>query len=102
MGSGTDLSVRAFRDENDYWRIRDFLRKVFSLNNRREGSWHVARFDYWWWRRSEFLGDHRIEDAVSIWETPGGQIAAVLTPEGQGQAFLQVHPDFRWAKCGQR
>ncbi|MGD8625596.1 MAG: GNAT family N-acetyltransferase, partial [Anaerolineae bacterium] len=90
-----NLTVRNLRDENDYWRIRDFIRHVFLLNGRREMSWHVARLDYWWARRHEFLPDTRIEDVVFIWETQEGQIAAVLHPEHKGIVFHQVHPGLR-------
>jgi mycothiol synthase len=40
------LTMRAYRTEEDYWRIRAFLREILLLNDRRELSWHVARFDY--------------------------------------------------------
>jgi len=95
MKADLTLRKRAFGDDNDYWQIRDFLRQVFLLNNRRELSWHVARFDYWWWRRDEFLDGSRIEEVTFIWDTPNGQIAAVLNPEGRGQAFFQIHPALR-------
>ena len=39
--------LRNYRDENDYWRIRQFLREVMSLNNLREFCWSVPRLDYW-------------------------------------------------------
>jgi hypothetical protein len=68
------LTLRMYQ-EDDYWRIRDFLRQVFLLNDRRELSWHVARLDYWWCRRNEF--------------------AAALNPESKGQVFQQVHPGLR-------
>ena len=38
---------RPYKEENDFWLIRNFLREVFLLNGRLEHSWHVARFDYW-------------------------------------------------------
>ena len=49
------LTMRAYQNEDDYWRIRVFLREVFLLNERREVSWHVARFDYWRWHGVENL-----------------------------------------------
>lgn len=30
------LSPRPYQSEADYWRIRDFLRRVFMANGRRE------------------------------------------------------------------
>jgi mycothiol synthase len=40
------LTVRRYQKEDDYWRIRGFLRQVFLLNDRRELSWQVYRFDH--------------------------------------------------------
>jgi hypothetical protein len=40
------LQMRPHQNEEDFWRICQFLRQVFLLNQRRELSWHVARFDY--------------------------------------------------------
>lgn len=40
------LTLRSYKNEVDYWRIREFLRQVMLFNNRREFSWHVARWDY--------------------------------------------------------
>jgi GNAT superfamily N-acetyltransferase len=89
------LSVRSYQDEEDYWRIRAFLREVFQCNGRRERSWSVVRFDYWRWHGNENIEHHRLEEVIFIWESGDGRIGAVLNPEGQGEAFLQVHPGFR-------
>ena len=92
------LTLRAYRDDEDYWRIREFLRQVTLLNGRRELSWHVSRWDYWWWFANPSLEHLPLTESVFIWETEGGQIAAVLNPEGLGQVFPQVDPRFRSAK----
>ncbi len=90
------LTLRPYRDENDYWRIRGFLREVMLLNELRERSWHVARLDYWRWHVVE---NCRASDAVErttfLWETPDDRLAAVLNPEGGGEAHFQVHPELR-------
>jgi hypothetical protein len=39
------LSMLRFQDEHDYWRMREFIRRVFLMNERREFSWHIAPFD---------------------------------------------------------
>jgi len=88
------LLTRPYQNEEDYWRIRNFLREVTILNDRRELSWHVARLDYWWWFANPDLEKIKPEENVFIWETESGEIAAVLNPEGHGQAFLQTHPKF--------
>ena len=49
------LIQQTYHSESDYWRIRNFLREVFFLNDRFEHSWHVARLDHWsvvWVKRS--------------------------------------------------
>lgn len=91
-------TMRPCRTEDDYWRIRNFLRDVLLLNNRREHSWHVARLDYWRWH---FVLNLRVcdplERVVSIWELADGKLAAVLHPVGWGEVRLHVHPHFRTA-----
>jgi mycothiol synthase len=89
------LTMRVYQLEDDYWRIREFLRRVFTLNDRRELSWQVYRFDYWRWHGVENMGHGRLEEGVFLWETADGQIAAVLNREGPGEAYLQVHPGLR-------
>ena len=89
-------TLRRYRDDDDTWRIRDFLRQVMLLNGRRELSWHVARLDYWRWHVVENCrACNAIEDVTFIWETPDDRIAAVLNPEGRGEAHVQVHPGLR-------
>ncbi len=89
-------SMRPYQGEEDYWRIRAFLREVFLLNDRREKSWQVARLDYWRWHVVKNCEEiPSIEGAIFIWESSEGQIGAVLNPEGPGEAFLQVHPGVR-------
>jgi len=87
--------MRSYENEEDYWRIREFLRHVMLVNNRRELSWHVARLDYWWWFVNPDLEKLPLQEIVFLWETGDGDLAAVLNPEGSGQAFLQVHPVYR-------
>lgn len=92
------LSHRPYQTEDDFWRIRAFLREVFLLNDRHEYSWQAARLDYWRWHvvlNCEQLPN--VEEYIHIWETAGGTIRAVLTPEGVGEAFLHVHPAHRTA-----
>ena len=90
------LTMRAYQTEDDYWRIRAFLREVLLLNDRRELSWSVARLDYWRWHCIENCQSCApVEKVTFIWETGDGQIAAVLHPEEAGQGYLQIHPAFR-------
>lgn len=74
-----------YQEENDYWRIRDFLRQTFILNELRQLNWHVIE---------NSNACDLVEKVTYLWETPERQIAAVLNPEGRGNAFLQVHSVF--------
>jgi GNAT superfamily N-acetyltransferase len=91
-----ELTVRKYRNEEDYWRMRYFLRELFLANERNEWSWQVARLDYWRWHVVKNCEEiPSFEDAVFIWESQFGSMNAVLNPEGPGEAFLQVHPATR-------
>jgi mycothiol synthase len=92
------LAMHPYRTEEDYWRIRNFLREIFLLNDRRMLSWPVARLDYWRWHGILNLGDGPLDKVVYLWETEDGHIAAVLNPENAGQVFLQIHPAFKTAE----
>ena len=84
--------MRSYQGEDDYWRIREFLRQIFLLNGRRQKSWDVVRFDYWRWHGNENLARRKLEEVIFLWEAANGQLVAVLNPEGGGDAFLQTHP----------
>ncbi len=92
------LTMRPLQTEDDFWRIRNFLREIFLLNGRHELAWHVARLDYWRWH---FVNNLEVcsslKDVITIWEGAGGQIGAVLHPFTMSEAFLQVHPAHRHA-----
>lgn len=89
------LTLRPYQHEDDYWRVRAFLREILLLNDRRERSWHLYRWDYCRWHAWENIVHPRLDEAVFLWETAGGQLAAVLNIEEPGQVFLQVHPMLR-------
>ena len=84
------------RTEEDYWRIQAFLRQTMLDNGLAELSWHVARLDYWRWHVVENCrACDAVEQTTFIWEAPDGRIAAVLNPEGRGEAHFQAHPAMR-------
>ena len=86
--------LKSYQGEQDYWKIREFLRCVFILNNLRGKSWHVARWDYWYHhgvKNNIFNGS--LYDSVFIWENHEKEIVSVLNPErARGEAFLQLDP----------
>ena len=80
MDKSTRLQMRLYQGESDYWQIRDFLRRIFLLNQRRELSWQAERFDYWRWHGVENMGHGCLERDVFIWQDNEGNIGAVLNP----------------------
>ena len=86
--------MRLYQTEDDYWRIREFLRNVYLLNHRHEYAWSLLRWDYWRWHINENLFQFNLPEVVSLWESDG-QIVAMLSPDTTGEAFFQVHPEFR-------
>lgn len=89
------LQMRSYEREDDYWAIRQFLRDVFLRNGRTEHSWPAARLDWWRWHGIPNCGAGGLETGTFLWETDGGELAAVLNWEDRGHAFLQVDPRFR-------
>ena len=85
---------RSYQGEQDYWKVRGFLRHVFTLNNLREKCWHVARWGYWYHHIVKNIFP-RLHDSVFIWENHEDEIISVLNPESPGEPFLQIDPQFR-------
>jgi mycothiol synthase len=83
--------MRNYQAEEDYWRIRAFLRKVFIQNDRHDFSWSLLRWDYWRWHVNENIFHQRLEDVITLWEMDR-QIVAMLNPDTPGEAFFQIHP----------
>ena len=80
------LTMNLCETEADYWRVRNFLRAVFLLNDRLEHAWNVARLDYWRWPiilNCRFCDS--VESVTTLWETETGEIIAVKVPDDFGQ-----------------
>ena len=86
--------IRNYQTEEDYWCIREFLREVSMNNNRHDFSWSLLRWDYWRWHVNENIFHMKLEDVVTLWEL-NGQIVAMLNPDGDNEAFFQIHPAFQ-------
>jgi mycothiol synthase len=85
------LTLRPYRGDEDYWRIRGFIREVYLANGRRSRPWDLLRFDYWRCFIAEVLTHHRVEESIFLWEE-GDRIVAVLQPDGRGEGFFLTRP----------
>ena len=86
------LTMRSWRGDDDYWHLRDLLRRAMVANGRRERSWHVARLDYWWWFVNPDLERLDPRERMTVWTTRDGSLAAAVTLEQVGEAFLVADP----------
>lgn len=85
-------SCRLYQTEEDYWRMRAFLRAVFVENGYTDRSWHVARLDYARWHTCLNCAQVNMEDVVILWED-GGELAGFILPDGgRGEAHLNIAP----------
>ena len=85
--------MRTYQDESDYGRIREFLREISLLNDRRDFSWSLLGWDYWVWHVNMNIFHLKPEEVISLWESDR-QIVAMLNPDTPGEAFFQVHPSY--------
>lgn len=85
---------RPYQTEDDYWRMREFLRQVFLINNRYERSWHVARFDYARWHSCLNCANLHLEDIAFLWEVEGEIVAFLMPDGGYGEAHFSINPNF--------
>jgi mycothiol synthase len=86
------LSCRPYRNEFDYYKIREFLCGTLLLNDRKQINWPLYRWDYWRWHVNTNIFKFKLEECVFLWENDDGALVAVLNQEGRGEAFLQIHP----------
>jgi mycothiol synthase len=91
-------TYRPYQTEDDYWRMRTFLRQVFVLNGERLKSWFIARLDYARWHTVLNCAELSLEDVAYLWEQDGELIAFMMPDGGPGEAFLNVHPILRTAQ----
>jgi GNAT superfamily N-acetyltransferase len=85
--------LRKYQSEEDFWRMREFLRQVFFANNLRQHSWHVARLDYARWHTCLNCAHVSLEEIAYLWESNGELVAFLMPDGGRGEAHLNVHPD---------
>ena len=86
--------LKAFSQEEDYWRVRAFLREVFLVNGRHEHSWQPYRLDYWRWHIRLNCFESTIEGELLWWEDDHGRVVAAIHTEGNS-VWLEVHPAVR-------
>lgn len=91
------LMIRPYHDAGDYWSVRAFLRELLPLNDGRERSWHVYRWDYCRWHVWENIVRQPLDRLAIVWQDHG-RMVALANCEDPDHVFLQVHPAVRSAE----
>lgn len=87
-------TLRKYSNDSDNEKIRQFLYRLFLLNNRHEYNWPVYRWDYWYWHVNKNIFQFDLNAAIFMWENPYGELVALLHPDNKGEVFMQVAPDY--------
>lgn len=87
-------TMRAYRSEDDFWRMRAFLRQAMQRNGLVEKCWHVARLDYSRWHVMMNCAKVTLNDVAAIWEEGGNIVGCVLPDGGPGEAHIMIMPGF--------
>ncbi len=82
------------RHEEDYWTLREFVRELFGLNGRREISWQVSRFDYFYWHILPNCCELKLDDTTFFWKNEKNEIVSLLINEDK-ICHLNLHPNFQ-------
>ena len=91
-----ELIRRAYRGDDDYWRMRNFLRENYSRLGSMQYGWHVAYLDHWRWHYIATCREcESVARATLLWETSEGKLAALLTAVCHDEVALHIDPDFR-------
>jgi len=89
------IAARAYRDDGDFWRFRQLSVDTCPITPV-GWNWEIRR-----WEGQRFYGEDPAPnplwpERIRLWETPNGRLMGVAHPEGGlGEAFLQLHPDYR-------
>ncbi len=85
-------TFRPYQTEDDFWTMREFLRRVYLLNGRRQYSWHVCRLEYARWHTLINIAELTLADVATLWVADGELVAFVMPDGGRGEAHLCVDP----------
>jgi GNAT superfamily N-acetyltransferase len=90
-------SIRSYPlyNEADFWRVRDLLIESYPVTPL-GFNWEIRRWDgkRFYEANPQWPGQC-LAGRVQLWETKAGRLVGVVIPDGEGDAHLQLHPDFR-------
>jgi len=86
------ISNRPYKQE-DYQQIRTLLIETKPLIPARH-NWSIRRWDGNFYHREMLRSQTEMAKRVHVWESTH-QIIGVIHPEDGGDAYFQIHPDYR-------
>ena len=86
---------RPYRDDADFWRIRQLCLDTYRITPV-GWNWEIRRWEGQRFYCADPAPDLRWPEWIHLWEAGDGRLVGVAHPEGRlGEAFLQLHPDWR-------
>lgn len=86
---------RPYRDDADFRRIRQLAIDTYPITPA-SWNWDLRRWEGQRYYSADPAPDPRWPEWIRLWETDDGRLVGVAHPEGRlGEAFLQLHPDYR-------
>jgi mycothiol synthase len=91
------INMRTAEGETDFWLLRGFLEDTWPLAAP-FFNWEVRRLDGAYFHNEKPGWDARWNGGrdLALWQKPDGQLVGAVHPEGKGDAWLEVHPQYRW------
>jgi GNAT superfamily N-acetyltransferase len=85
---------RPMQSDEDFWRVRKLLIETYPITP--PGfNWEMRRWDGWRFYNADPAWNPGWEKTVRLWESDDGKLVGAVHPEGRGNAFLELHPDYR-------
>jgi len=86
---------RPMRDDADYWKMRDLLIQCAPITP--VGlNWDMRRLDGKRFYNANDEENRLLNRPVQLWEDSAGRLLGYVLPEGKGDAYAQIHPDYRF------
>lgn len=88
------IYTRPLANDADFWRVRNLLLETVPLTPL-DFNWDIRRWEGKRFYAADPSQNSRLAGRVQLWLTHDERVVGAVHPEGCGDAYLQIHPDFR-------
>ncbi len=93
------LISRRYQNQDDFWKVHRLLVETYPLTPC-DFNWEIRRWEGRAFHHEEpGWFDNWARERVQLWETEDGRLVGAVHPEGDGEAHLELHPDFRFIEA---